>query len=94
MSILIGIAFGLVVIHSYTHTHKGLLVRFELASQQPKVIGAVRADLTSNTRCDLQLNDEQIGHHKMVSGTGRSYLNLVADGLNWHVKHQARAQHL
>ena len=43
------------------------------------MVGAIRAELTSNTRRYLQLRDDENSHFKMVYGLGRGYLNLTSD---------------
>lgn len=92
MSILIGNASVSAVVHGYAHTRQGLVVWLELAPQHPKVVGAIRAELTSNTRRYLRLRDDDSGHHKMVYGLGRGYLNLTADAPELAVGQRARAQ--
>ena len=92
MSILIGNASVSAVVRSYAHTREGLVVWLELAPQHPKVVGAIRAELTSNTRRYLQLRDDDKGRNKMVYGLGRGYINLTADAPELAVGHRARAQ--
>ena len=92
MSILIGNASVTAVVRGYAHTSSGLIVWLELAPQHPKVIGAIRAELTSNTQRYLQLRDDEAGHFKMVYGLGRGYLNLTADAPELAVGQRARAQ--
>ncbi len=92
MSILIGNASVSAVVRGYTHTRAGLIVWLELAPQHPKVIGAIRAELTSNTQRYLQLRDDETGHFKMVYGLGRGYLNLTADAPELAVGQRAKAQ--
>jgi hypothetical protein len=92
MSILIGNASVTAVVRGYAHTRAGLIVWLELAPQHPKVIGAIRAELTSNTQRYLQLRDDETGHFKMVYGLGRGYLNLTADAPELAVGQRAKAQ--
>lgn len=92
MSILISNASVSAVVRSYAHTREGLVIWLELAPQHPKVVGAIRAELTSNTRRYLRLRDDDNGHYKMVYGLGRGYINLTADAPELAVGHRARAQ--
>ncbi len=92
MSITITNASVSAVVRGYGHTREGLVIWLELAPQHPKVSGAIRAELTSNTRRYLRLRDEDSGHYKMVYGLGRGYLNLTADAPELAVGHRARAQ--
>lgn len=92
MSILIGNACVSAVATGYAHTREGLMVWLEMAPQHPKVVGAIRAELTSNTRRYLQLRDDENGHFKMVYGLGRGYLNLTADSPELAVGQRAKAQ--
>ena len=92
MSILIGNASVSAVVRGYAHTRQGLIVWLELAPQHPKVVGAIRAELTSNTHRYLQLRDDDNGHRKMVYGLGRGYINLTADAPELAVGHRAKAQ--
>jgi hypothetical protein len=80
------------VVQGYVYTAEGLVVWLEIAPQHPKVVGAVRAELTSNTRRYLQLRDDEVGRSKMVYGLGRGYLNLTADAPQLAVGHRAKAQ--
>ena len=79
MSILIGNHSVSAVVRGYAHTRDGLIVWLELAPQHPKVVGAIRAELTSNTQRYMQLHDDEQGRIKMVYGLGRGYLNLTAE---------------
>ncbi len=92
MSILISNASVAAVVRGYAHTREGLVIWLELAPQHPKVIGAIRAELTSNTRRYLQLRDEDNNRRKMVYGLGRGYLNLSTDAPELAVGHRAKAQ--
>ncbi len=92
MSIVIMNASVSAVVRGYGYTHEGLIIWLELAPQHPKVTGAIRAELTSNTRRYLRLRDEESGQYKMVYGLGRGYLNLTADAPELAVGHRARAQ--
>jgi hypothetical protein len=80
------------VVQGYAHTRDGLIVWLEIAPQHPKVVGAVRAELTSNTRRYLQMRDDEVGRSKMVYGLGRGYLNLTADAPQLAVGQRSRAQ--
>jgi hypothetical protein len=92
MTILISNASVTAVVRSYAITREGLVVWLELAPQHPKVTGAIRAELTSNTRRYLQLRDDENGRRKMVYGLGRGYLNLTADAPELAVGQRAKAQ--
>ncbi len=94
MSILIGNASVSAVARSYACTREGLVIWLELAPQHPKVVGAIRAELTSNTRRYLQLRDDDSGYRKQVVGLGRGYLNLSADAPELAVAPRTKAQFL
>jgi hypothetical protein len=80
------------LVQGYAHTREGLLVWLEIAPQHPKLVGAIRAELTSNTRRYLQLRDEERNHSRLVYGLGRGYLNLTAEAPELAVGHGARAK--
>ena len=92
MSILIGNHSVSAIVRGYVHTREGLIIWLELAPQHPKVVGAIRAELTSNTRRYMQLHDDEQGRNKMVYGLGRGYLNLTAEAPELAVGHGAKAQ--
>ncbi len=80
------------IVQGYIYTHEGLIVWLEIAPQHPKVVGAIRAELTSNTRRYLHLRDDEVGRGKMVYGLGRGYINLITDAPQLAVGHRAKAQ--
>jgi hypothetical protein len=92
MTILIDNHSVSAIVRGYAHTQEGLIVWLELAPQHPKVIGAIRAELTSNTRKYMQLHDDEKGHHKAVYGLGRGYICLTAEAPQLAVGHRAKAQ--
>jgi hypothetical protein len=85
MSILISNQSVYAVVRGYACTQEGLVIWLELVPQHTKVVGAIRAELTSNTHRYLQLCDDETGQSKMVCGLGRGYINLTrAPGLHGH----------
>ncbi len=80
------------IVQGYVYTQEGLIVWMEIAPQHPKVVGAIRAELTSNTRRYLHLRDDEVGRGKMVYGLGHGYINLIADAPQLAVGHRAKAQ--
>jgi hypothetical protein len=80
------------IVQGYIYTQEGLIVWLEIAPQHPKVVGAIRAELTSNTRRYLHLRDDELSRGKMVYGLGRGYINLIADAPQLAIGHRAKAQ--
>ena len=92
MSIRISNSSVSTVVRGYAHTQAGLLVWLEMAPQHPKVVGAIRAEMTSNTQRYMQLRDDPADQRKTVHGLGRGYLNLTADAPQLAVGPRAKAQ--
>jgi len=82
------------VVYGYACTPDGLIVWLDLAPQHVKVVGAIRAELTSNTRRYLRLFDSDAGRNLTVYVLGRGYLNLTADAPHLAVGPRAKAQML
>ena len=82
------------VVAGYACTPSGLVVWLDLAPQHVKVVGAIRAELTSNTRRYLRIFDREQERNLTVYGLGRGYLNLTADAAQLAVGPRAKAQML
>ncbi|MBN1666908.1 MAG: hypothetical protein JW862_07455 [Anaerolineales bacterium] len=82
------------VVAGYACTPSGLVVWLDLAPQHAKVVGAIRAELTSNTRRYLRIFDREQERNLTVYGLGHGYLNLTADAAQLAVGPRAKAQML
>lgn len=82
------------VVAGYACTPAGLVVWLDLAPQHVKVVGAIRAELTSNTRRYLRIFDREQERNLTVYGLGHGYLNLTADAAQLAVGPRAKAQML
>jgi hypothetical protein len=82
------------VVSGYACTPAGLVVWLDLAPQHVKVVGAIRAELTSNTRRYLRIFDRERERNLTVYGLGHGYLNLTADAAQLAVGPRAKAQML
>ena len=96
MSIRISNQSATLFLRGYAYTPEGLLVWLDIAPQHVKTVGAIRAEMTSNTRKYMRLFDD--GHktcqNKTVYGLGRGYLNFTADAPLLAIGHRAKAMML
>ena len=81
-------------VYGYACTPSGQIIWLDLAPQHVKVVGAIRAELTSNTRRYLRISDPDSGRNLSVYGLGHGYLNLTADAPHLAVGPRAKAQML
>ncbi|MEA3349623.1 MAG: hypothetical protein U9Q82_03270 [Chloroflexota bacterium] len=80
-----------VVLNGYAYTDEGLVVWLDIAPQHQKTVGAIRAELTSNTRKYLRISDDDAGATKTVYGLGRGYINFTANAPRLAAGHRAKA---
>ena len=86
-----------IFLRGYAYTPEGLLVWLDIAPQHVKSVGAIRAEMTSNTRKYMRLFDEDKEYpyrNKTVYGLGRGYLNFTADAPLLAIGHRAKAMML
>ena len=86
-----------IFLRGYAYTPEGLLVWLDIAPQHVKSVGAIRAEMTSNTRKYMRLADEDKEYpyrSKSVYGLGRGYLNFAADAPLLAIGHRAKAMML
>ena len=97
MSIRISNSSVSIFLRGYAYTPEGLLVWLDIAPQHVKSVGAIRAEMTSNTRNYMRLFDDDKEHpyrNKTVYGLGRGYLNFTADAPLLAIGHRAKAMML
>ncbi len=66
-------------VYGFACTDDGLVIWLDIAPQHPKTVGAIRSEMTSNTRKYMRITHHDEGVNQTVYGLGRGYINLSAD---------------
>lgn len=81
-------------VYGFACTDDGLVVWLDIAPQHPKTVGAIRSEMTSNTRKYMRITHHDEGVNQTVYGLGRGYINLSVDAPLMATGPRGKAQHL
>lgn len=81
-------------VYGFACTGDGLVIWLDIAPQHPKTVGAIRSEMTSNTRKYMRITHHDEGVNKTVYGLGRGYINLAVDAPLMATGPRGKAQHL